>query len=291
MFTWLLGKLRRGTTPAVPGPDDLAAVLRSGVIEARFPRAGEGATSEAPQVEILRPCYPGGWLVRDGGATAEGPSDDREGGLGEEGALLQAIREAPHDEASRLVYADWLEERGDVRGELLRIEIQLGRTDAGDPGYTAALARWVQLRDLVPADWLSGLGLRVNGLPLPPELVDLLATRRWGPATVYRRGRRGVACPYNYDQMREETSNVCFSLQWLGRPDPKHPPGDIDPRLSVMIADRGVGEDAPFVLDYRVSFGRPRILLYRWGVSKGPSGNRWVEVAPHFPAFWGQLRG
>ena len=39
----------------------------------------------------------------------------------DEAAFLQAIQEHPADTALRLVFADWLEERGDVRGELIRL--------------------------------------------------------------------------------------------------------------------------------------------------------------------------
>ena len=42
-------------------------------------------------------------------------------------AFLAAIRANPGDEAPRLVYADWLEERGDPRGEYLRLEHQLNQ--------------------------------------------------------------------------------------------------------------------------------------------------------------------
>ena len=43
-----------------------------------------------------------------------------------EAELLRAIREAPEDDGARLVYADWLLERDDPRGEL--IQLQLART-------------------------------------------------------------------------------------------------------------------------------------------------------------------
>jgi uncharacterized protein (TIGR02996 family) len=42
-----------------------------------------------------------------------------------EGALLEAVERAPHDVQVRTVYADWLEERGDPRGEFLRLQMQL----------------------------------------------------------------------------------------------------------------------------------------------------------------------
>src|SRR5262245_32367297 len=39
----------------------------------------------------------------------------------DEAALLQAMQENPEDTSLRLVFADWLEERGDPRGELIRL--------------------------------------------------------------------------------------------------------------------------------------------------------------------------
>ena len=41
-----------------------------------------------------------------------------------EQALLAAIIEQPNDDTPRLVYADWLEEQGDARGEFIRLEIE-----------------------------------------------------------------------------------------------------------------------------------------------------------------------
>lgn len=42
----------------------------------------------------------------------------------EEQPFLDEIRANPDDDAARLVYADWLEERGDVRAEYLRVEVE-----------------------------------------------------------------------------------------------------------------------------------------------------------------------
>jgi formylglycine-generating enzyme len=41
--------------------------------------------------------------------------------MNDETAFLQAMQEHPDDTALRLVFADWLEERGDSRGELIRL--------------------------------------------------------------------------------------------------------------------------------------------------------------------------
>ena len=46
----------------------------------------------------------------------------------ERDALLAAIHAAPEDDAPRLVYADWLEEHGEVeRAEFIRIQIEMRR--------------------------------------------------------------------------------------------------------------------------------------------------------------------
>jgi uncharacterized protein (TIGR02996 family) len=39
----------------------------------------------------------------------------------DEQAFLRAMQQNPHDNALRLVFADWLDERGDARGELIRL--------------------------------------------------------------------------------------------------------------------------------------------------------------------------
>jgi len=46
-------------------------------------------------------------------------------------ALLDAILAAPHDDAPRLVYADWLAEHGDPRGEFIQIQCTIRRTLRG----------------------------------------------------------------------------------------------------------------------------------------------------------------
>src|SRR5688500_2551195 len=48
--------------------------------------------------------------------------------------LLRAIESAMDDDAPRLVYADWLAERGDPRGECIRVQCRIAQVDraAGD---------------------------------------------------------------------------------------------------------------------------------------------------------------
>jgi uncharacterized protein (TIGR02996 family) len=77
-----------------------------------------------------------------------------------ERAFEQAILASPEDDALRLIYADWLEEQGDPRGEYLRVETALARTPAGDPRYGALRERVTELRQGVDRTWGTTFGLR-----------------------------------------------------------------------------------------------------------------------------------
>lgn len=50
----------------------------------------------------------------------------------EERRLLDAVIEAPDDDAPRLVYADWLQHHGDPRGELIQLQCQLAAVPDDD---------------------------------------------------------------------------------------------------------------------------------------------------------------
>jgi uncharacterized protein (TIGR02996 family) len=76
----------------------------------------------------------------------------------DERPLLLSLAQAPQDDATRLVYADWLEERGGAeaaaRGEFLRIQHKL-KTAKG----TARLrSRQAELRTQLAPAWLSLIG-------------------------------------------------------------------------------------------------------------------------------------
>jgi uncharacterized protein (TIGR02996 family) len=69
----------------------------------------------------------------------------------DEMAFIRAIAADPDDEATRLVYADWLEERGDPRAEFLRVESALAGLRDDDPRYPGLWGRCEELgsgRDL-----------------------------------------------------------------------------------------------------------------------------------------------
>ena len=65
--------------------------------------------------------------------------------MDDEAAFVDALRAAPGDALARLVYADWLDERGDPRAEFLRLSCRV----ADD------LRRLADLRAGLPADWAA----------------------------------------------------------------------------------------------------------------------------------------
>jgi uncharacterized protein (TIGR02996 family) len=75
--------------------------------------------------------------------------------------FLTAIQAAPDDDAPRLVYADWLQRRGDVRGEFIAIQCTLAATaeDPDDDARADLQARQWQLFDAHAPTWLAELGL------------------------------------------------------------------------------------------------------------------------------------
>jgi hypothetical protein len=70
---------------------------------------------------------------------------------------------------------------------------------------------------------------------------------------------------------------------FLGSPDSVKAPGDIDPELSVLIGDLGVGYDEPIALDYRPSMEDPAVVTFEW--SDISPDTRWVMVASNVKEF------
>jgi uncharacterized protein (TIGR02996 family) len=62
-------------------------------------------------------------------------------------AFIRAIVDRPGDDLPRLVYADWLDERGDPRGEYLRIEMELAKEAKKPQADGTVTFQWVELPD------------------------------------------------------------------------------------------------------------------------------------------------
>src|SRR5262249_43162673 len=67
-----------------------------------------------------------------------------------------------NDDANRLVYADWLDERGDERGRYLRAEVEIAGLPEGDPRHPALEQELRLQRPALPADWVAFVGKRYD---------------------------------------------------------------------------------------------------------------------------------
>lgn len=77
-------------------------------------------------------------------------------------AFLQAILHEPGDDALRLIYADWLEERGQPRAEFIRVQVELDRMIAAgvhneDPRRRKLFRREVDLIRTYKEEWFGPL--------------------------------------------------------------------------------------------------------------------------------------
>jgi uncharacterized protein (TIGR02996 family) len=78
----------------------------------------------------------------------------------EEQAFLDQLKADPTDEVTRLVYADWLEERGDPRGAWLRAEGRLAATREDDPSFEELDLDVGEQSRAIDGAWLAIAGRR-----------------------------------------------------------------------------------------------------------------------------------
>lgn len=88
--------------------------------------------------------------------------------MNEEEALLAAIAAAPADALPRLVYADWLEERGDKRAEFIRLQHQLADV----------LDRLQHVRVGLDTSWINAVEIRRDVVIHSVETAHLLTVLR-----------------------------------------------------------------------------------------------------------------
>src|SRR5262249_40473293 len=75
----------------------------------------------------------------------------------EDQAFLQAIIENPDYDTLRLVYADYLDERGDPRGEFIRVQCELAKLPEGDPRRPELGTRERRLLQEHEQEWVGRL--------------------------------------------------------------------------------------------------------------------------------------
>ena len=98
--------------------------------------------------------------------------------MSDDSAFLAAIREQPDDAIVRLVYADWLQERGDARHELIRVEAAMRAVPIWSDEFQRLKPDRTRLRAALPRDWLAAMDYLPKHRPmfgtLPPT-----AEERW----------------------------------------------------------------------------------------------------------------
>src|SRR5262249_379898 len=92
--------------------------------------------------------------------------------MAQDEGFLRAIIEEPDDVGLRLIYADWLEERGDPRGEFIRVQCQLENLESYDPRGTELRAREGELLAAHEREWLGELAGRVSRWVFRPLFVE-----------------------------------------------------------------------------------------------------------------------
>jgi uncharacterized protein (TIGR02996 family) len=75
----------------------------------------------------------------------------------EEEAFIQAIADNPADDTPRLIFADWLEERGDPRAEFIRVQCALHQLPSDDSQRAELAHRQRELRRRHEAVWTAPL--------------------------------------------------------------------------------------------------------------------------------------
>ncbi len=75
--------------------------------------------------------------------------------MSEEEAFIRSILAAPRDAALRLVYADWLEERGDDRGQWLRLQTALDGLAGSDQRAGEMQRQLQELQNRIDLKWVA----------------------------------------------------------------------------------------------------------------------------------------
>jgi uncharacterized protein (TIGR02996 family) len=75
--------------------------------------------------------------------------------MNEDAAFIRAIREQPDDETTRLVYADWLDDRSDPRAEYLRAEAAWATLPTSDERSRPLFRRVSQLAASLEPEWFA----------------------------------------------------------------------------------------------------------------------------------------
>jgi uncharacterized protein (TIGR02996 family) len=178
----LVGCLERHGDPSIPA-EHAAFVARVTSSPAGWGFAPERLANVVKKLEKDRRCgAPVAPHILQSWLKRFTPSEDTNRSAVTEASLLEAIVASPDDDAPRLVYADWLSERRDPRGELIALQVARSK---GKPSREAK-KRETQL--------LADCGQALLG-PLGPAVVRTELAWGRGFATKVRAKAPLPACP------------------------------------------------------------------------------------------------
>jgi uncharacterized protein (TIGR02996 family) len=84
--------------------------------------------------------------------------------MNEEDAFVQNIVANPQDAKLKLVYADWLEERGDSRSKYLRLDVEFSQISEQEPRYAEFREQLHAFQQSTDAAWRQQVGFRYDAI-------------------------------------------------------------------------------------------------------------------------------
>jgi uncharacterized protein (TIGR02996 family) len=93
----------------------------------------------------------------------------------EEQAFIRRIQANPDEDGPRLIFADWLDEQGDSRGEFIRLQCALASLSFDDPLYSELKAREQHLRDQHEPEWKAPIRRLVTDCQFHRGLIEAIS--------------------------------------------------------------------------------------------------------------------
>jgi uncharacterized protein (TIGR02996 family) len=165
--------------------------------------------------------------------------------------FFQAIAAKPEDETCRLVFADWLEERGDARAEFLRVDSALATEQASDERRAELRARWAEFWATLPGPWQTVLGRSLIENCRPSRPVEDFRLRfkfqcpkKWDNLNPTKEGavrfcaccNRSVYYCHSVDEAKEHAGQGhCVAVK-IGI---RRSPGDLDEEAQLELGEVG----------------------------------------------------